>query len=372
MEEKRHTVLHPWHVNAQAKTTDFAGYDMPLYYPTGSRNEHRIVRTSCGLFDVSHMGRYMLVCDDESALSELETIITSPVAGLPVRMGGYGLVCNEDGKVLDDIFIFRLDQKKFLLVVNASNRAKIKQWIVSRSKNIKFDDISDSVGMIALQGPKALEVLKKSCGPDLLEELDKRNTVSSGDPEDKGIYTRTGYTGEDGVEIYAPNSCISRIWEELLQAAQSLGIECVAAGLAARDSLRFEAGFALYGHELSEELTPVHAAVQWACKLGDDQPDFCGKTAILQLKKDSSQIQVLRTVRLVESAVPRQDMKVMDSSGMQLGWVCSGMASPTLDGFFANIFVNRGVASLGTELYLEVRGNKKKVEIVKRPIYKSN
>jgi glycine cleavage system T protein len=368
--ETKQTCLNKWHRTHGGKMVDFAGWDMPLAYETGARQEHLMVRNSCGLFDISHMGRFLISCPGVTALGQYENLITSPVAALPAGTGSYGLLCREDGGILDDVFNFRLDEETFLLVVNAANREKDFQWIQERAPAVGLENISDDIGMIALQGPNALELLSLCGFADKVDDLGERNLISRGNLLEDGIFTRTGYTGEDGVEIYAPNAAVMSLWNLLLEQAEARGIECGPVGLAARDSLRFEPGYALYGHELTEEITPREALLKWACKLGVDEPDFNGKAAIAARYAAKDNHPKLRSVRMIDKGMPRQHMKIYSEDGAEVGWVCSGMASPSLEGFFANAYIRSDRSQIGNQVYIDIRGTRKAAEIVKRPIYR--
>lgn len=371
----KRTAVFSWHRANSARIIEFAGWDMPLYYGTGSINEHHLVRRSCGLFDIGHMGRFILHCADPGALDEYERVLSSHVKKLPPGTGNYALLCNEDGGIIDDVFQFRLDDFTYLLVVNAANHHKDKEWIQAQCPNVHLSDITVDIGMIAVQGPRSFELLAKTGFAEKVQSLSERNKVSAGDIFTDGVFTRTGYTGEDGVELYAPNNVILRVWNKLLEQGEAYGIECAAAGLAARDSLRFEPGYALYGHELREDLTPGEAGLKWACKLRQDEPDFIGKTAILTLHQETEKkyLHKLYTIKMIDSAVPRKDMKVYgDKTGLpvsEIGWVCSGMFCPTLNGFYANVYL-KGASKIGNKVYIGIRGKQKVAEIVKRPLYR--
>lgn len=349
---------------------DFAGYEMPVHYTTGSKQEHLTVRRSAGMFDISHMGRLYIRCEKEGSIPAYERLISSSVASMQPGTGSYGLLCRHDGGILDDIFHFRLDDNIWLLVVNAANHTKDLNWIRTEAPQIEVEDITVAIGMLALQGPESLKILSLAGYDEKLNSIPRRNMVSKGNLFEDGIFTRTGYTGEDGVEIYAPAEKIGNIAERILTAADTQGIDCIPCGLAARDSLRFEPGFPLYGHELSEKITPREAGMKWTCKLDDGDPDFIGKTAILERYAGKDDFHRLRTVRMLNRGMPRQDMKVVDAQGKDLGWVASGMASPSLEGFYANIFIRKSASQTGNRVYIEIRGSRKEAEIVKRPLYR--
>ncbi|AHC13456.1 glycine cleavage system aminomethyltransferase GcvT [Salinispira pacifica] len=368
--KQKTTVLHSWHKAHGGKMVDFAGYEMPVQYAAGSRQEHLAVRRSAGLFDISHMGRLYVRCRDNEDIKAYERLISSHVSSMETSTGSYGLLCRHDGGILDDIFHFRLEEDSWLLVVNAANHQKDLDWIRTEAPELQVEDITGKIGMLALQGPESLKILSRAGYEEKVKSIPQRNQVSRGNLFEDGIFTRTGYTGEDGVEIYAPTEKIEQIADALLQAAEKEKIECPPCGLAARDSLRFEPGYPLYGHELTEEITPREATMKWTCKLDDGDPDFIGKEAIRQRYAENDDFHRLRTVKMLDRGMPRQDMKVVDAQGNDIGWVASGIASPSLDGFYANIFIRKSASQTGNRVYIEIRGSRKEAEIVKRPLYR--
>ncbi|MFW5835807.1 MAG: glycine cleavage system aminomethyltransferase GcvT, partial [bacterium] len=269
------TPLNAWHRAAGAKMVDFAGWDMPISYRSGPIEEHRLVRRSAGLFDVSHMGQFHV--SGPGALDYLQRLVSADLLSVAEQGSTYALLCRDDGGVLDDLFLYNLPDR-WLVVVNAANREKDYAWFtdhlpggVGSPDGVLLDDVSDDTAMFAFQGPAALSVMDRLtdgrtsaiprfCAAEL--ELAGLPAPAAGRVLTVG---RTGYTGEDGVELFAPATVAQAVWERVLAEAEAAGVEAGPIGLAARDSLRFEPGFALYGHELTEELTPVEARVTWAC-----------------------------------------------------------------------------------------------------------
>ena len=344
---------------------DFAGWSMPIQYTSGSVAEHRLVRSSCGMFDVSHMGRF--VFRGEGTLPYLNTMITSNLAGLSPMESAYGLLCREDGGVLDDVFVYRLN-KEWLVVVNAANAEQDRAWLTGHlpSSGVEFRDVSEETAMIAFQGPNAIEVLNaagESSKPvSVIPRFGAAEVALAGISCTVG---RTGYTGEDGAEIFVASDQVESLWTAVLDQARTSGIEAGPIGLAARDSLRFEPGFPLYGHELSLDRTPIPARLKWACDLPGE---FIGAAAIRDEVARGSDM-LLATVTMVERGVPRQGQKVL-SAGAVVGEVASGMYAPTVDAYCANVFVDPPRARVGVELEIEIRDRTKKAVVVKRPLYR--
>ena len=371
-ESLKRTLLYPWHAEHGARFAEFAGWDMPIQYSLGALGEHRLVRKAAGLFDIAHMGRFLVRGTKAGPL--LDHLLTAPLGSLPVGESRYALLCNEDGGVLDDVFVYRFDgtsavtQAQWMVVVNAANLARDLEWMVdhARSFNVSIDDVSDTLYMIALQGPQAIPIADAVSGSRIGPV--PRFGIFEGDVAGVPcIAGRTGYTGEDGVELYFSAEKVKAVWEAILTAGQKNAIDVGAIGLAARDSLRFEPGFALYGHELDPATNPLEAGLKWACDLSKE---FIGRDAIVEAASRGLSKRLV-TVKLVEKGVPRPGCAVYHDSGSDpIGNVVSGMYAPTLNGYFANVFIRPDAAASGTELAVEIRGQKKAAVVVKRPIYR--
>ena len=323
-----------------------------------------MVRRSAGLFDVSHMGQVMVRGAGAGAF--LDRLVTSSVISLKENQSIYGLLCLPSGGVMDDVFVYRLPNE-WLVVVNASNATRDLRWLKSHvpDSGVDLEDASDRFAMFALQGPHAIDVMDAVCDRGVASGVPRFSAARVSITGVDCTIGRTGYTGEDGVEIFAPAGDAVAIWEKILAEAASGNVECGPIGLAARDSLRFESGFALYGHELGEEISPVQARLKWACNL---EKDFIGATAIRGQVADGVPTK-LATVQLAERGVPRQGYPVL-SEGAVIGHVASGMYAPTVDAYCANVFVHSELAGIGTKLEIEIRGRRKQAVVVKRPLYK--
>ncbi|MDR1388548.1 MAG: glycine cleavage system aminomethyltransferase GcvT [Treponema sp.] len=369
------TRLKPWHEAAGARFAAFAGFDMPIQYPAGALEEHRLCRRSAGFFDIDHMGQ--LVISGEGAGAALSAIVSGTILDMKTGDARYSLLLNEEGGIIDDLFIYRstkneididgspLGNDPWFVIVNAGNRETDAAWLRGHlPPNVLCDDVSDRTYMISVQGPRAMELL------DALAEGKKPSSMARASycmGTIAGIKTRigrTGYTGEDGAELYYPASSALLLWEALVEKAAALGIEAGPVGLAARDSLRFEAGMPLHGHEISAEITPLEALLGWSC---DFNKDFIGKTALLA-QKEKGLSRKLVTVN-VSGGVPREGYAVLGKDGKNIGRVAAGMFCPTTGTYSANCFVFPEYAAAGTKCAVEIRGSAKEAEVVKRPIY---
>ena len=356
------TLLHERHVAAGARFAPFAGYDMPIQYPAGAIEEHRLCRRSVGLFDIDHMGQVLV--SGPGAGEALSALTSNRILDMKTREARYTLLLNDAGGVLDDLFVYRLAGDAWYVVVNASNRdadyARLRALIPAR---VDVDDLSDETYMIAVQGPRAVELLDAmSAGAvSRTPRFASTEAAVAGVPARIG---RTGYTGEDGAELFYPASRAAELWDAILARAAELGIEAGPVGLAARDSLRFEAGMPLHGHELSPSITPLEASFAWAC---DFDKDFVGKEALLK-QKAAGVGRRLATLS-VSGGVPREGYAVAGPDGAELGACVAGMFCPTVGLYAANAFVPPAFAKTGASLNVLIRGAAKSAEVVKRPLY---
>ncbi len=361
---KRYTPLHDWHVANGAKMVDFAGWDMPVQYADGAIAEHKLVRRSAGLFDISHMGRVELVGRDATRF--LDYVLTNDMASCPTGQSIYGLLCKEDGGVLDDVFSYRLEDDHWLLVVNAANKEKDVEWLQHHAGDFTTEivDRSEDVAMIAFQGPQTIGVMD-ALSSNTAGTIPRFGVAELDLPSGKALTSRTGYTGEDGVEIYPDAPDAQSVWEDILAAGREAGINLGPCGLAARDSLRFEPGFALYGHELSEEVTPIEARLKWACNM---DKEFIGAD-VLRKQAEEGTTHKLATFTMTERAVPREGYAVY-VGGEHAGEVVTGMYAPSVDSYSGNAFIRSPYHKRGTEIEIEIRGKRRAAEVVRRPLYR--
>jgi len=350
------TVLHDWHASHGARMVDFAGWDMPVIY-TSIVEEHQAVRTSSGLFDISHMGRLSFGGPD--ALDLIQLLCTNNAATMKDFQVRYSLVCNEQGGIRDDVLIYRWPYG-FALVVNASNRQKIVEWIGQHKgmRKVQVEDQTLTTCMVAIQGPKALEQCRGIVPIDL-EELAYYFAAATNYKGKNCIVSRTGYTGEDGLEFMVSNDQGVELWEDLLRRGAT---PC---GLGARDTLRLEAAMPLYGHELSEDIDPYQAGLSWAVKL--DKGDFLGKQALEKRQRDGS-LRKRVGLELPGKRIAREGFKVT-ANGREVGVVTSGTFAPTLEKSIAMAYVSPELTAVGTKLEIDIRGKPEPTTVVKLPFY---
>lgn len=365
------TPLHDWHAAQGGKLVDFAGWSMPVHYGSIVA-EHQATRRAAGLFDASHMGRLKFA--GPGGGNFLEGLLTRRVTDMAVGQIRYCLVTNEAGGILDDVLVYRLadagGEPFHLLVVNASNRHKILNWVrfrLSGRDDALLNDVTRETAMIAVQGPLALRITQPLVAAELcgMKYYHGVQAEVAGQP---AIVSRTGYTGEDGFELTVPAEAAIGIWEKLLAAGQGQGV--MAAGLGARDTLRLEAAMPLYGHELSEEINPLEAGLGFAVNLENRM--FPGRDALARIKQ-SPLTQVRVGLQLAGKRVPREHYPILhgaDAARSQVGEVTSGTFSPTFERPIAMGYVHPELAEPGTELFIDVRGQAEPARVVKLPFYR--
>ena len=339
----------------------FAGFDMPISYPTGAVEEHLICRRSVGLFDIDHMGQVEI--SGQGAAEYLSLLVSARVRDMHEGEARYSLLLDEAGFVLDDLFIYKL-RDSWWVVVNASNHESDLAWMRGRApRGVRIVDKSDDTYMIAVQGPRAIELLDSVAG-GAASRLNRFSAAKVAIGGTRTLFGRTGYTGEDGGEVFFPASEALELWEFLLAQGAKLGIEVAPIGLAARDSLRFEAGMPLHGHELGPSINPIEAGFKWAC---DFAKDFIGRKALEAVVAAGP---ARRLVGLeVTGGVPREGCAVLTPEGARAGACVAGMYCPTVKKFAANAFVPPEYAKAGTALAVSIRDKPRDAVVVKRPLY---
>jgi aminomethyltransferase len=354
----KRTPLYESHRRLGAKLVEFGGWEMPIQY-TSIIEEHQTVRSSVGIFDVSHMGEIEIT--GPNALNLVQKLITNDASTLKDYQVLYSPMCYESGGTVDDLLVYKLPDR-FLLVVNAANTEKDFAWVQQNAKgfSVTVKNASDDYGQIAIQGPQAPALLQPftECP---LKNLGYYWATEARVLGHRVLLSRTGYTGEDGFEIYAEPKVIVTLWDELVQA----GAKPI--GLGARDTLRFEAGMPLYGHELDEKTTPVEAGLGWTVKEKDS--DYNGKKILLAQKRQGT-AKKLVGLKMLEPGVPRQGYKIF-ADGREVGAVTSGMFAPTVNAFLAMGFVSSDI--LPTALIeIEIRGQRKRAQLTKLPFYRGS
>ncbi len=358
--ELKMTPLNQIHKEHGAKMIDFGGWQMPVQYE-GIIEEHNAVRTKAGLFDVSHMGALRVKGPD--AFKYLQKMVSNDLSKVKVGQIQYVILCNENGGAVDDLLVYNIAEDEYLLIVNASNKDKDFEWLMKHKEgNVDIVDESDATAIIAIQGPKALEILQKITDIDLSGikfywwQYGKVNNVDT-------LISRTGYTGEDGFEIYMSPEYAVDIWKKIIEVGNG---EVVPAGLGARDTLRFEAGLPLYGQEIGEDITPLEARLGSFVAL--DKEYFIGQEA-LKKQKEEGITRKLVGFEMIDRGIARggYDVYVGDE---KVGFVTTGSLAPFLNKNLGNALIKTEYANLDQELLIDIRGKKKKAKIIARPFYR--
>jgi len=365
-DELKRTPLYQAHLELGGKMVDFGGWNMPVQYTAGVIEEHMRTRTQAALFDVSHMGEIWV--EGEDAIPFVNRITTNDVTKLVDGQAQYSALTNESGGVVDDLLVYRFYQDKLLLVVNASTTDKDWEWITSHKgdENVTLTNASADYCQIAVQGPLSTVILEKLTDTDLDSIKYYHFTVGTVDGVD-AIISRTGYTGEDGFEVYAAADTARQLWDKLLEAGY-YGTEngILPAGLAARNTLRLEAGMSLYGHELSDEITPLEANLGWITKL--QKGEFTGSDKLRRQKEDGIKRRLVG-FEMIDRGIARDDFEVY-IDGQKVGYVTSGSPAPFLKKNIGFAFVPVEFANVGQEITIDVRGKKLAAEVVPVPFYK--
>ncbi len=357
------TALHGEHLALGGRMVDFAGWELPVMY-SSIIEEHTTTRTKAGLFDVSHMGE--LIVRGAGAERFLRRLIPTKMEKLTPGNSMYSCLCREDGGVVDDIFIFMVSEAEYYIVVNAATLGKDLEWMrAHESASAEIIDVSAETSKIDLQGPAALDILKKIAGGEGAESLGRfqfRYTEYHGV---RMMVSRTGYTGENGYELFVPNGMAVALWKEVLAAGEEFGIRPV--GLGARDTLRLEAAYSLYGHELSDHITPVEAGLGWLVTSGDE---YVGR-AVLAGQKEKGAPRGMVCFELEGRGVPREHCAVL-KDGVEIGTSTSGGFSPTFRKGIGMALVKAGSLEVGDGFSLVIRDNPVPAKVVKRPFYAFN
>ena len=355
------TALYERHTALGGRMVDFAGWLLPVQYAAGPKAEHLCVRQKAGLFDIDHMGQLLVSGPD--ALPFLQATMTADVSAIPLYGAAYSLLCYEDGGVVDDTFIYRLPDR-FFVAINASNNRKDTLWLQYHRAgyDVRLENVSESMYMLALQGPLSEQILQPLCESDL-SAMAYHTALEARVAGVPTLLGRTGYTGEDGFELYFPTEQATDVWDALMVRGEPLGLLPI--GLAARDSLRFECCMPLYGQELSPTITPLEAGLRWAVAF--DKPSFLGRKALLKQQLEGVTRRLVG-FRMVEGGVPRHGYAIAVND-QPCGEVTSGMYAPTLDAFLGMGYVPTAHAEVGVEIEVLIRDKPRKAVIVRRPFY---
>ncbi|HRG53578.1 MAG TPA: glycine cleavage system aminomethyltransferase GcvT [Bacteroidia bacterium] len=361
--ELKNVALVDTHTKLGAKMVPFAGYLMPVSY-TGLNEEHATVRTAAGVFDVSHMGEFIL--KGENALDLIQRVTSNDAAVLEDGKIQYSCLPNDKGGIVDDLLVYRIDAKTYMLVVNASNIEKDWNWIQKyNTKNVEMINISDKTSLLAVQGPKAILALQKLTDVNLSEipyytfKKGKFNGV------DNVVISNTGYTGAGGFELYFENEVAEKMWDAIFKAGAEYGIKPI--GLGARDTLRLEMGFCLYGNDIDDTTSPIEAGLGWITKF---TKDFTNKAAIAE-QKEKGVSKKLVGFEMIERGIPRHDYQIADASGKVIGKVTSGTQSPSLNKAIGLGYVPTALSKADSEIFIIIRDKPVKAKVVKIPFFKA-
>ena len=358
----KNTALTHIHESLGAKMVPFAGYHMPVQYE-GINAEHETVRNGVGVFDVSHMGEFLI--EGEYALELIQRISSNDASKLEVEDAQYSCMPNDTGGIVDDLIIYRVKEQTYLLVVNASNIDKDWAWISKHnSNNAEMKNISDNYSLLAIQGPKAVDAMQPLTSVDLSAIPFYKFKVADFAGIDHVIISATGYTGSGGFEIYCKNSEVEQVWNKVFEAGASYGIKPI--GLAARDTLRLEMGYCLYGNDIDDHTSPIEAGLGWITKF---TKDFVNSKALLKQKEEGVSRR-LRAFELQTKGIPRQGYDIVDASGNKIGVVTSGTMSPSLKKGIGMGYVNTAYTKFGSQVFIQVRNKALPAIIVKLPFYK--
>ena len=359
----KNTALNDKHVAMGAKMVPFAGYNMPVQYE-GVKAEHECVRTGVGVFDVSHMGEFVL--KGENTIALLQKVTSNDVSKMVDGQAQYTCLPNNDGGIVDDLIIYKKSDTEFFVVVNASNIEKDWNWIASHNDlDVEMQNLSEEYSLLAIQGPKTAAALKSLTDIDL--ENMKYYTFQVGEFAGikEVIVSATGYTGSGGFELYVKNEDVPQVWDKIFEAGKEQGIKPI--GLAARDTLRLEMGFCLYGNDINDTTSPLEAGLGWITKFTKKFTN----SENLKAQKEAGVKRKLVGFELIDRGIPRHDYIINNAEGSEIGIVTSGTMSPSTGKAIGLGYVTTENAAIGTEIFIEVRNKQIKAVIVKPPFYKS-
>jgi aminomethyltransferase len=357
------TALTQKHISLGAKMVDFAGYNMPVSY-SGLNDEHLTVRNSVGVFDVSHMGEFIL--KGEKAIDLIQKVTSNDAASLFNGKAQYSCLPNGKGGIVDDLIVYKIDEITYMLVVNASNIEKDWNWISSHNSfGVEMKDISDRTSLLAIQGPKATVALQKLTDINLSEIPYYEFRKAKFNGVENVIISNTGYTGAGGFELYFDNEHAEKMWDDIFNAGNEFGIKPI--GLGARDTLRLEMGFCLYGNEINDSTSPLEAGLGWITKF---TKDFIDKEVMLKLKESGLQKKLVG-FEMIDRGIPRHDYEICDAAGTIIGKVTSGTQSASLNKAIGMGYVTTANSKADSEIYIKIRDKAIKAKVVKVPFLKA-
>jgi aminomethyltransferase len=358
----KHIPLRHIHEGLGAKMVDFAGFYMPVQYE-GVNAEHETVRNGVGVFDVSHMGEFLLT--GENALALIQKVTSNDASVIEIGKAQYSCLPNDKGGIVDDLIIYRMKENQYLLVVNASNIDKDWAWISKHNDlGVEMRNLSDDYSLLAIQGPKSVEAMQNLTSVNLSEIPYYGFKVADFAGIENVIISATGYTGSGGFEIYCKNDEVEQIWNKVFEAGESYNIKPI--GLAARDTLRLEMGFCLYGNDIDDTTSPLEAGLGWITKF---TKNFVNSEN-LKKQKEEGVTRKLVGFELIERGIPRHDYEIVDAEGNVIGKVTSGTMAPSLGKGIGMGYVKTEFSKVDSEIYIKIRNNNVKAKVVKMPFYK--
>ena len=358
----KNTALTHVHEKLGAKMVPFAGYNMPVQYE-GVNAEHETVRNGVGVFDVSHMGEFLLT--GENALALIQKVTSNDASVLEIGRAQYSCLPNNDGGIVDDLIVYRIKENQYLLVVNASNIEKDWNWISSHNDlGVEMRNLSDDYSLLAIQGPKAVEAMQSLTTVDLSAIKYYHFEVGPFAGIEHVIISATGYTGSGGFEIYCKNTEVEQLWNKVFEAGATFGIKPI--GLAARDTLRLEMGFCLYGNDINDTTSPLEAGLGWITKFTKEFTN----SENLKKQKEAGVSRKLVGFEMVERGIPRHDYEIVDAEGNNIGIVTSGTQAPSLGKAIGMGYVKTEFSAVDSEIFILIRDKKVKAKVVKMPFYK--
>ncbi len=358
----KNTALTHIHESLGAKMVPFAGYNMPVQYE-GVNAEHETVRNSVGVFDVSHMGEFLI--SGKTALALIQKVTSNDASTLEIGKAQYSCLPNNEGGIVDDLIVYKIKEEQYLLVVNASNIDKDWNWISSHNTvGAEMRNISEDYSLLAIQGPKAVEAMQSLTSIDLAAIKYYHFEVADFAGIEHVIISATGYTGSGGFEIYCKNTEVEQVWNKVFEAGKSFGIKPV--GLAARDTLRLEMGFCLYGNDINDTTSPLEAGLGWITKFTKEFTN----SENLKKQKEAGVTKKLIGFELIERGIPRHDYEIVDAEGNNIGIVTSGTMAPSLGKGIGMGYVKNEFAAADTDIFIQIRNNKVAAKVVKMPFYK--
>lgn len=357
----KNTSLFDTHVELGAKMVPFAGYNMPVSY-SGIKVEHQAVREGLGMFDVSHMGEFLV--KGKNAIDLLQYVTSNDVSKLEDGKVQYSCLPNGEGGIVDDLLVYRINEEKYLLVVNASNIEKDWNWINKHNRwGVELEDISENMSLLAVQGPKAVEALQKLTKVNLADITYYSFVIGDFAGVSDVIISATGYTGAGGFELYVPNADAKKVWDAVMEAGAPHGI--LPCGLGCRDTLRLEMGFCLYGNDINDETSPLEAGLGWITKFTKEFID----SERLQAQKANGLTQKLVAFEMQERGIPRQHYTLLNEKGESIGEVTSGSESPSTGKLIGMGYVQTVYSKVGSNIWVDIRGKKVAAQVVKLPFY---